>query len=73
MGVSQVRQITQLWADGGGCDVADTLARLEAGNRARDDMLAGIITIADWLDVLNDLGLNVDQFCDDVEHDLRQF
>lgn len=71
LSIPQIREATQLWLEPTtGLDIPDALARLNAGNNARDDMLAGLITVDDYLDVLSDLGLDLDAFCDGVEHDL---
>ena len=69
--IPQIRAATQLWLDvGTDANLSDDLARLNAGNMARDDMLAGIISVDDWLDVLADLGLDVDLFCSQIESEL---
>lgn len=66
--ISTIRANSQLWIDPDpSADLSDSLARINAANLARDDMLAGVISVDDWLDVLSDLGLDPDLVTDGLD------
>ena len=71
--LGEIRQATQLWVitDSKESDTQQLCKQLAACNTARDNLLSGLISFDDYLDVLNDNSVDIEDYSETVEDNLK--
>ena len=71
--IAEIRQATQLWVitDGNDTDFKQLASSLHACNTARDNWLEGIISSDDYLDILSDNEIDIDEYTESVEKNIE--
>lgn len=71
--LGNIRQATQLWiCSDPESDYSALTQALHSCNTARDRMLTGDISLDDYLDVLTDNGVNLDEYEETVNNNLSE-